>query len=152
MKTGYGLIFLLLSCCIIGILCLQAYWIMDLYQQKKEGFDRNVYEALSELNEKLMDRRNLQDLKMTYFIQDGDTIAKTPSRNMSIASETEVKVINENKNVETHRRVTVKKTMSNSKRSDSLVIKGDNRQVHIYISAAKVQVLLVILQNRWKIY
>ncbi|MBL7933560.1 MAG: HAMP domain-containing histidine kinase [Bacteroidia bacterium] len=92
---SYKVIFVLLSLSVASIIVLQAYWLQNFYIQKTEEFNRNVYEVLAEVGTKLRDRKNLESLKMTYFIQNGDTVAKTPSRNkIVIQSEDDVRVTN----------------------------------------------------------
>ena len=91
---SYKIILAVLSFCIFFILLIQAYWIRNSYLRKKEDFNRVVYESLEQLNDKLRERRGLKQLKMTYFIQNGDTIAKTPSRHMRIITEKKVQINN----------------------------------------------------------
>ncbi|PBQ31920.1 hypothetical protein CNR22_09105 [Sphingobacteriaceae bacterium] len=88
-SRAYKIIFVLLSTCVLFIIGLQGYWIRNFYLQKKEEFNRSIYAALEELDTKFKERKDLQSLKMTYFIQNGDTIAKTPSHKITIITEKE---------------------------------------------------------------
>jgi len=140
---SYKTIFILLSVCILFVLGVQAYWIRNFYLQKKEEFDRTVYATLDQLEEKLRERRKLNAVKMTYFIQNGDTLVRTPSRNMTIVSEDKVEIINNNGNVQTKEIISLKKTGKGKQGKDTVLITGKNERVNIVLNGRKAKVRAV---------
>jgi two-component system, OmpR family, phosphate regulon sensor histidine kinase PhoR len=141
-SRAYRIIFFLLSACILSILVLQAYWIRNFYVQKTEAFDRTVYDALEQLTLKLQEQKNLQAIKMTYFIQNGDTIAKTPSRKMIISSEDNVQIIHKNGNVRTQKFVSVNKGKSGKVSKDSVLITGKDEHINIMLQGKKAKLIV----------
>ena len=142
---AYKLIFILLSGSVLSILALQGFWIRNFYLQKKEEFDRNVYAVLDQLREKLQERKHLQSLKMTYIIQDGDTIVKTPSQKFSIASEGYVQIVN------SHAEVITKEVNILKKRGgpeDSIHIRGDEKSVFILPYRKETRVTVINDQKK----
>lgn len=137
---SYKLIFVLLSVSVLSILAVQAYWLRNFYVQKTDEFNRTVYDALEEIGIKLRDRKNLESLKMTYFIQNGDTLAKTPSRNeVVIESEDHVQITNKTSgvvNVKQVRRVT-----HNRKSKDPVIISSSSGgNTSVILSDGRAQV------------
>ena len=136
---SYKIILAVLSFCIFFILLIQAYWIRNSYLRKKEDFNRVVYESLEQLNDKLRERRGLKQLKMTYFIQNGDTIAKTPSRHMRIITEKKVQI--NNRSAQT---ILSKSTGSviAAELNDSILITGKDKKVNLILSGTKSQLFV----------
>ena len=146
---SYKLIFILLSCCVLFILGFQAYWLRNAYLEKKQEFDRTVYATLETISNTLEQRKKLEALKMTYIIVDGDTIAKTPSKNMRFSSEKETKVVNRTTSqVQTTEVVSVSSDAQVNK--DSLVINGKNEHVNIVMNSAKGKKPKIIVYNNNK--
>lgn len=136
---SYKIILAVLSFCIFFILLIQAYWIRNSYLRKKEDFNRVVYESLGQLSDKLQERRGLRQLKMTYFIQNGDTIAKTPSRHMRIVSENNIQL--NNRSTQT---ILTKNTGSVilGQPKDSIIVTGKDKQVNLILSGTRSQVFV----------
>src|SRR5215216_5143515 len=120
----YKLIFILLCGCVLSILAVQGYWIRNFYLEKTEAFNRMVYSASEKIADKLYERKKLQELKMTYIIVDGDTIAKTPSHRMSIQSASDIKIVNRHAGRVQTRAVTSLRRKSKESKTDSVVISG----------------------------
>ncbi len=140
---SYKVIFILLSLSVLSILALQAYWIRNLYIQKTEAFRFSVYQTMEQLATELQDRRNLQAIKMTYLIQDGDTIVKTPSRNITVETEGRTRIINQFGSQVIAKQV-IRQSDNREQKSngDSIVIKGNYKQVNIMLGGKKAKLFI----------
>jgi len=132
---SYKLILILLSCCVLFILGLQGYWLRSFYIQKTETFNRTIYSLLEKISDKLQERKTLQALKMTYIIVDGDTIAKTPSKQLRFGSDSNMTIVNSNTAYVSTRNVQV--TKNTRKEKDSVLINGKNESVNIVMKGSK---------------
>lgn len=133
---SYKIILGILSFCILFILLVQAYWIRNSYLRKKDDFNRVVYESLNQLSEKLYERKNLNQFK-TYFIQNGDTLASTPSHHIKIETESRVSVISER-----DQKVVVENIRGPKERRtvDSLFLGGGNKNINILLNGKKATI------------
>jgi len=140
-KSTYRIIVVLLSFSVFSVLAVQSFWIKQFYNQKLEAFNNNVYSALEQITSKLNDYQSLHALKMTYFIQNGDTIAKTPSRRMLIRSEEDEQIINASGNKVITRQIT--KTVSNGKSyKKALVIQSDGANINMIMQGKNSRLIV----------
>lgn len=141
---SYKVIFILLSLSVLSILTLQGYWIRNFYLQKTEAFRSAVYQTMEQLVTKLQDRRNLQVIKMTYLIQDGDTIVKTPSRNkITVKTESHTRFINHvGSQVITKQLIRQEDNGGHKSEEDSVVINGNDRQLNIILGGKRAKLFI----------
>ncbi|MDI1355976.1 MAG: HAMP domain-containing sensor histidine kinase, partial [bacterium] len=133
-----------MSSCVLLILIMQAFWIRNSFFQKRDEFDRSVYGALEQISAKIQERENLKVIRETYFISNGDTIAHTPSRKMSFASDEEVNVIHQHDTeVRVTRVITPKSNSIKRKIHDSVMFVSGNQNLNIVLNDAKKTRIIV---------
>lgn len=146
--SSYKIILGILSFCILFILLVQAYWIRNSYLRKKEDFNRVVYESLGQLSDKLYERKNLNQFK-TYFIQNGDTIANTPSRHIKIETESRLSVISEKA-----QKIVIENRQSKVEHRtvDSLFLGSGNKNINILLNGKKATIRIPSLPEGSRTY
>lgn len=83
MKIGpYRLIILLISFCLLAIMSIQVYWILNSYHQKKEAFQRDVYSAMEYVSKKMQEQENIKTLHQSIVVEKEDTVLLSSSTNM----------------------------------------------------------------------
>lgn len=83
MKIGpHRLIILLISFCLLAIMSIQAYWILNSYRQKKEAFQRDVYSATEYVSKKMQEQENIKSLHQSIVVEKEDTVLLSSSTNM----------------------------------------------------------------------
>lgn len=142
-SASYKLILYLLIGCVCFVLSIQAYWMYSFYTQKKLEFDGRVYSAMEQIAGRLQQRKKLESLKMTYFIQNGDTIARTPSRRITVLTSQDQEVVNNNGQIEiTERHIDSARVRNTKFIKDSLVIKNSKRHINMMVGGKKANLII----------
>lgn len=92
MKIGpYRLIILLISFCLLAIMSIQVYWILNSYHQKKEAFQRDVYSAMEFVSKKMSEKETMKSIHQSIIVEKDDTvIVSTDKRKVSVYSKTQL--------------------------------------------------------------
>lgn len=139
---SYKIIFGLLSFCALSVLAVQAYWIRNVWIQKKENFNSSVYSALEDITLRLQEQENLNMLKeYTFIVNNGDTLAKTPSKHIKVATLQPAHIVNLDHNVNVTS-VKPEKWKDKGGAQDSIFIIKKNNNRTLIIKEKRSEVIL----------